>query len=150
MAFLKGIKKAVEIPVTVSLDLLDEQDNPVKIDIHPIVSYKRFKRTEARKVQIEVAKISKEASDAFEAGDIAALFGERLQYFDDLLSESIITWRKMPGAEDEDVPFSKEALAEAIEDSAYYEGLMAGLRKALGWGGTEEPAGSEAVESKNS
>ena len=149
MAFLKGVKKAVEFPVTIQIPGMDENDKEVVLEIKPIVQYRRFKRSEARKVQQEVAKISQEAAKAFEDGDLAPLFGDRLDYFDNLLRDSIIGWRKMPGPDDDEVEFSAEVLDEAIEDSSYYAGLMAGLRRALGW--TQDGiTGSEVEEVKNS
>ena len=149
MAFLKGVKGVIEVPVTIEVTALDENDNEVIVVVEPIVQYRRFKRSEARKVQAEIAKISVEASKAFEDGDMTALFSDRLDFFDDLLRKNILGWRKMPGPEDEDVPFSAEVLDEAIEHNDYAAGLMAGLRKALGWG-REAIAGSEAEEAKNS
>jgi len=148
MAFLKGVKSAIEVPVKIMVPALNEKDEEVVIEVNPIVQFKRFKRTEARKVQLEVAKISREAAEAFESGDMTALFTDRLDYFDDLLRDSIVGWRKMPGPDDEEVPFSAEILEEAIEDNHYYAGLMAGMRKALGWE-SGETQGSEVEEQKN-
>ena len=146
MAFLKGVKKVVEIPVEIDIPVLDENDKYKMLELRPVVLYKRYKRSEGRKIQVEIAKISEEAADAMEEGNIATLLNERLKYFDDLLKASIKGWRNMPGPEDDEVPFSMEVLEEAIEDQHYYSGLMAGLRQALGWG---DVPGSEQVEVKN-
>lgn len=148
MAFLKGIKKEVEIPVEINIPALDKKDREYVIKINPVVRYKYFRRSEARKIQLEVAKISQDAAKAFEEGDVSALLGDRLDFFDDLLRDNIVGWRKMPGDEGDDIEFSEEVLAEALEDNAYYLGLMVGLRKCLGWDhGAAE--GSEAEATKN-
>lgn len=147
MSFLKGVKDTIEFPVEITIPALDENDKEVFIRITPIVKYRRFKRSEARKIQLEVAQISQEAAKAFEEGDLSALFGDRLEFFDDLLAKNILGWRKMPGEGGEEVEFSPEVLAEALEEQAYYAGLMAGMRRALGWG---EAPGSAGEEAKNS
>ena len=149
MAFLKGVKKTVEIPVTIAIPILNDKDEEEILEIHPVITYTRFKRTEARKIQAEVAQLGREAAEAMESGDLTVLFNDRLVMFDDLIRKHVKGWRKMPGSEDDQVPFSAEALEEAIEDNYYFAGFMAGLRKALGWGdGLVE--GSEEEERKNS
>lgn len=148
MAFLKGVKNAVEFPVTIVIPAINDKGEEIGVEVTPIVRYKNYKRSEARKLQAEVAKFSREAAEAFESGDMESLFTDRLSFFDDLLRESVLGWRNMPGPDDEDVPFSPEVLDEAIESNFYYTGLMAGLRRALGWG-DGGVAGSEAEEVKN-
>ena len=148
MSFLKGVKKEIEVPVKIEIPALDKKDKEILLEINPIVRYTRFRRSEARAIQVEIAKISKEVATAFEEGDIAALFNDRVDFFDDLIRDNVHGWRKMPG-EDGEVEFSKEVMEEAIEDQYYYKGLMQGLRKALGWGDETAAEGSEAEETKN-
>lgn len=148
MSYLKGVKNTVEFPVVIEIPAMDEDDNEVVVEITPIVKFKRFKRSESRQIQAELAGIAQDAAKAFEEGDVESLFTERLDYFDDLLRNSVKGWRRFPGADDEDVPFTPEVLEEVIESDAYYKGFIRGLRRALGWG-DGAPGGSAGVEEKN-
>lgn len=149
MAFLKGVKSTIDIPVTIALVVVNDDDREELVELNPIVTFTRFKRSAAREIQVEVAKLGRDASEAMESGDLTSILNNRLGMFDDLLKKHVLNWRKMPGPDDEDVEFSKEALEEAIEDSFYFAGLMTGLRKALGWETTELAEGSVEVERKN-
>lgn len=149
MAFLKGIKGTIEYPLSIEIPVLNEKDEESVLTIKPVVQYTRFKRKDARKIQSKVARLSTDAAKALEDGNIEELFSDRLEFFDELLLEHVHGWRNMPGSEDEEVPFSKEALQEAVDDNYYFLGLMSGLRRSLGWKTDGEIAGSEADESKN-
>lgn len=148
MSFLKGVKGTIDIAVKASIPALNEKDEDIVLEVPFIVTYKRFKRKEARLVLQKVMDLGKEAQDAFTDGDLSHV-SARLEYFDDLLRENVRTWRNMPGSDGEQVPFSQEALAEAIDDSYYCEALMKGLRRALGWSDSSA-AGSGGEEAKNS
>lgn len=147
MSFLKGVKSTIDVPVKAVIPALDENDQPIEIEVSFIATYTRFKRSQSRDVGNHLANLTKEMREAFESGDFSAVSGQ-VAYFDSLLRENLKGWRNLPSPDGGQVPFTPEALEEAIEDTYYAAALLGGLRRALGWGDAGDAAG--ALEAKNS
>lgn len=100
MSFLKGAKDEALVNVRVEVT----GDLGKKIVIPFKARFRRYRFTEAQ----ELLRRSRD--------------GELTD--DQLIRQVLIDWREMPGADGEEVPFSQEALDEALEIVGYRVGLV--------------------------
>ena len=117
MSIFKGAKDQIALKVTAQM----MQDYGKVLKVPFVAVYKKLSPSEAKAVMERV--------QAEEIGDT------------EVVTEHLIEWRDMPGAEGADLDFSPEALAEALETDGY--------RRALVEGFMEVQFGRETVRRKN-
>jgi hypothetical protein len=106
MSFLKGIKDTIEV----RCEAIIEQglERPVKVPF--IAKYKKLKVDEAKEL-LDKAK-NEEIRD------------------EDIMNETLLGWRNMPGPDGNDVEFCEEALEEAMQHLGYRTALTDGFLEA--------------------
>lgn len=103
MAFLKGVKETITVPVTAVCGSPGE--DPIEVKFRAT-----FKNNMSPKKVIQYAeKIRK--SEA---------------YPEDPIRESLVGWSELYGADDQEVEFSQEALEEMMNSLPYVEALFDG------------------------